>query len=64
MATELGAWPEYEDEDWGRGQETMSGTSTEVSLYLLFPGKGSRGQGGPEEAHSLILHQFNKVNFN
>lgn len=47
MATELGAWPVYEAEDCGRGYDTMSGTSTEASLYLLLPGRGSRGQGGP-----------------
>lgn len=47
IATELGAWPVYEAEDCGRGYDTMSGTSTEASLYLLLPGRGSRGQGGP-----------------
>lgn len=51
MATELGAWPEYEEEDWGSGYDTMSGTSIEVSLYLLLPGSGSRGHGGPDKAH-------------
>lgn len=30
----------------------MSGVSTEVSLYLLLPGRGSRGQGGPEQAET------------
>lgn len=51
MATELGAWPEYEEEAWGRGYDTMSGASADVSLYLLLLGRGSNGQGGPEKAH-------------
>lgn len=53
MATELGAWLEYEDDDWGRGYDTISGTSGEVSLYLLLPGRGSRGQGGPKATETI-----------
>lgn len=68
MATELGAWPVYEDDDCGRGQDTMSGTSTLVSLYLLLPGKGSRGQGGPEDAITeqqklRLSHHWTSVKF-
>lgn len=31
----------------------MSGTSTEVSLYLLLPGRGNKGQGGPGKTNTI-----------
>lgn len=61
MATELGAV--YEDDDCGRGQDTMSGTSTGVSLYLLLPGKGSRGQGVPEDAGTIEAKILKSLDF-
>lgn len=39
----------------------MSGMSTEVSLYLLLLGRGSRGQGGPEKAETATAHTLKTV---
>ena len=42
----------------------MSGTSTEVSLYLLLPGRGSRGQGAPEGAEMTGAETDKSLQFN
>ncbi|TNN50856.1 hypothetical protein EYF80_038939 [Liparis tanakae] len=41
----------------------MSGTSAELSLYRLLPGRGSRGQGEPEEAETVGAEPLTAVSW-